>query len=474
MEPLDLARYAAPVLVLVAIAALGVWLLFGNDGGDGNQGAAMTPTTSGTTVASPTANGQGVGRATQRPGDGGAVAGVTATSTGTTGGSGQGSAATETPDEGNGGIVDPFDEPVIDVSSRDGQTLADIAREWGLNVRTLVWANQDIGDPTAVLEPGTDVAIPPVDGVVHTVSSGETLETIAEAYGVSVWDITSVIQNGVSEGSALTPGQVLTVHAASLYARSALAYYTVAPSDDLGLIASYYGLQPATIAFANGLPDAYTISGGQVLVIPPADGILVYAGEGDTVELIARIYGVDPERIRSLAFNAVPGVEQPVAGQPIMVPGLELLTQTSGKGGTDDPAADPFVVSNEDDGPAQATGTFMWPAIGNISQEFGSGHSGLDIANVEWTPVMAADGGVVTFAGWNDFGLGYAVAIDHENGYVTWYGHLAESPAVAVGERVSQGDWLGPMGSTGRSTGPHLHFVVLLDDVFQDPLAYLP
>jgi murein DD-endopeptidase MepM/ murein hydrolase activator NlpD len=486
-EPIDLMRYAPLALLLLAVVAVGGWLLFGgDDGGDSDRSGAASATQTTAALANATATSA---RATQQPGAGGAA--VTSTATSDTSGTDAGTGATTATETGagddtgtdtgddtgddTGTIVDPNDVPIIEVLSQEGQTLADIATEWGLAVRTLVWANQHVNDPTAVLEPDTSVVIPPVDGVVHYVSEGETLESISQAYGVAVWEIVSVIQNGVTADSYLEPGQALTIPGAILFSRGSIATYTVAEGDDLYLIADFYGLHPATIAYANDLPDTYLIYPGQVLVIPPTDGILVYAGEGDTVELIAMIYGVEPDLIRSLPFNELWGDAQPAPGQPVMIPGLELLQGAVGKGGAaGEPAVDPFASAAADTVPA-ATGTFIWPTIGAVTQWFEPGvHYGLDIAAAAWTPVYAADGGVVTFAGWNDYGLGYAVAIDHGNGFVTWYGHLVEPPAVAAGQQVAQGDWLGPMGSTGKSTGPHLHFVILEDGVYQDPWAYLP
>ena len=88
--------------------------------------------------------------------------------------------------------------------------------------------------------------------------------------------------------------------------------------------------------------------------------------------------------------------------------------------------------------------------------------------------LLAADGGIVEYAGWCDCGLGYYVKIDHGNGFKTLYGHMAEQPWVSAGEAVAKGDVIGPVGSTGASTGPHVHFIVELNGVDQDPLAYLP
>ena len=77
-------------------------------------------------------------------------------------------------------------------------------------------------------------------------------------------------------------------------------------------------------------------------------------------------------------------------------------------------------------------------------------------------------------AGWCNCGLGYYVKIDHGNGFESVYGHMAEPPYVTAGEAVSKGDVIGPVGSTGMSTGPHVHFIIDYDGVDQDPLTYLP
>ena len=130
---------------------------------------------------------------------------------------------------------------------------------------------------------------------------------------------------------------------------------------------------------------------------------------------------------------------------------------------------------------AAATGTasFMWPVASYvyISSRFGlrvhpitgqqKSHTGLDIASNQGTTVYASDGGTVTMAGWNG-GYGNCIMIDHGNGYVTLYGHL-NYIGVSVGQSVSQGSVIGQVGSTGASTGPHLHFEVLKNGTRIDP-----
>jgi murein DD-endopeptidase MepM/ murein hydrolase activator NlpD len=114
-----------------------------------------------------------------------------------------------------------------------------------------------------------------------------------------------------------------------------------------------------------------------------------------------------------------------------------------------------------------------WPTTGSITTYFTSYHNGLDIANATGTPIGAADGGVVTWAGWRNDGLGIAVFVDHGGGLQTWYGHFSRV-VVSPGQVVGKGQLLGYMGSTGRSTGPHLHFMVLVNYGYRNPLNYLP
>jgi len=121
----------------------------------------------------------------------------------------------------------------------------------------------------------------------------------------------------------------------------------------------------------------------------------------------------------------------------------------------------------------------VWPTAGEITTYFGEvgrfsprGHSGLDIAGPEGTAVVAADEGEILKAYWNEDGYGGLVIIGHPSGYETWYGHL-ESFDVEEGDQVKRGQEIGVMGSTGFSTGPHLHFEVRQDGQLCNPLTFL-
>ena len=127
------------------------------------------------------------------------------------------------------------------------------------------------------------------------------------------------------------------------------------------------------------------------------------------------------------------------------------------------------------------TGTFRWPTTGRITSTFGgrkspggigsTNHKGIYIANSKGTPIYAADGGTVTFAGWMS-GYGYLVRIKHNNGYETYYGHNS-SLLVSVGQHVYKGQQIARMGSTGNSTGNQCHFEIRVNGVAKNPLNYL-
>ncbi|HEV2067490.1 MAG TPA: peptidoglycan DD-metalloendopeptidase family protein [Thermomicrobiales bacterium] len=101
-------------------------------------------------------------------------------------------------------------------------------------------------------------------------------------------------------------------------------------------------------------------------------------------------------------------------------------------------------------------------------------HDGLDLAAPSGTPLLASADGEVVAAGWCDCGLGYYVEIDHGEGVHTVYGHMASQPYVSTGQQVQQGEVIGPLGSTGISTGPHVHFMIRVNGVAQNPESYLP
>lgn len=159
-----------------------------------------------------------------------------------------------------------------------------------------------------------------------------------------------------------------------------------------------------------------------------------------------------------------------VAGQYLMVPEGRPPTAAVSPIAT---SRSNFGVLTPDAGTVSATGSFIWPASGGISQGYSFYHKAIDISNGAGGAILAADAGVVAVAGWVDgYGYGNRVMIDHGNGFVTLYAHLSVVQ-VRVGQRVGRGDVIGQMGSTGRSTGTHLHFEIRQGGALQNPFNFL-
>lgn len=145
---------------------------------------------------------------------------------------------------------------------------------------------------------------------------------------------------------------------------------------------------------------------------------------------------------------------------------------TSGGGGGSGPTGTAPSVPTVVTGPVSGGG-MIWPIAGRVSQEFHAGHAGMDIFAPMGTPIYAAAGGTVISAGWNNGGYGNLVLVSHGNGLVTAYAHMSQVIAVE-GQQVGQGTLLGLEGSTGNSTGPHLHFETRLNGTAVNPRNYLP
>lgn len=153
--------------------------------------------------------------------------------------------------------------------------------------------------------------------------------------------------------------------------------------------------------------------------------------------------------------------------------GARLLSYRSGNLGlVDDGSAElPSMPSTPTS--TSTTPGFMWPTTGRVSQELHDGHDGIDIANSAGTPVRSTFGGRVIYAaeGWNG-GYGTQVKVDHGQGVQSWYNHLSRLD-VRTGDQVAKGQGVGLMGSTGRSTGPHLHFEIRVNGVPRNPRDYI-
>ncbi len=258
------------------------------------------------------------------------------------------------------------------------------------------------------------------------------------------------------------------------YRGGEIIIHQVQDGETLSSIAARYSLQLETILWENNLTEKSTLKPGQELRILPVDGVKHKVARGETIFTIGKRYGLDDDSqvqvIVDYPFNEFLNEEtfELAIGQELMIPGGIMPKAIASPTRTIR-----TIATTPDAGSVTATGSFVWPAAGRITQGYFFYHKAIDIANRSGGAILAADAGVVTVAGWIDnSGYGNRVMIDHGNGYVTLYAHMS-AVSVTPGQRVNRGDVLGQMGNTGRSTGTHLHFEVRQGGGLLNPMSFL-
>lgn len=244
--------------------------------------------------------------------------------------------------------------------------------------------------------------------------------------------------------------------------------YVIKDGDTLSGVADKFDVSIDTIKWANESVDFKKLKPGTVIKVPPVTGLVYKVRPGDTIYSIAKKFESSEQAIVDFPFNTFSDDETfaLVAGQTLIVPDGVM---------PDAPSVTTPRFANvltPDAGAVAATGNFVWPGFGRITQGYRWYHPAIDIANRDGGAILAADAGTITVAGWSSAGYGNHVIIDHGNGYTTLYAHLS-SLSVVTGQRVARGATLGQMGSTGRSTGTHLHFEIHGPAGKVDPLGYL-
>lgn len=249
--------------------------------------------------------------------------------------------------------------------------------------------------------------------------------------------------------------------------RSAVETYAVQPGDTIGGIARKMGLRVATLLWANGLTERSYIRAGQQLTVPPVDGVLHTVKKGETLAAIAQRYRANADEISS--FNKLAGGLS--VGSTIVVPNGTPPAAPAPVRRATQPSQTRVAAIPPAAAPSSAT-KLLWPTTSRrITQYFGYRHNGLDIGNKIGQPIYAADDGVVLKSQWNQGGYGYYVVLEHAGGLRTLYGHSSQL-LVKAGEKVTRGQVIALIGSTGRSTGPHIHFEVMIGNTRQNPLSY--
>lgn len=242
--------------------------------------------------------------------------------------------------------------------------------------------------------------------------------------------------------------------------RDQVITYAVVSGDTLARIAEQFGVSVDTIKWANDMKrDSLTI--GQQLKIPPVTGIVYKVKEGETIYSIAKKLRTDAQKIVNFPFNDFTDQETfaLAVGQTLIIPdGVQPEAPAIM------PVAPPPIFIT-------GTGKFLWPTQGLITQYPSWYHMAVDIANAAAPGVIAADAGTVSLVEYLRWGYGQHMIIDHGNGYATLYGHM-QAIYVKAGDRVARGQVIGKMGSTGRSTGTHLHFEVRKNGAIVNPMGF--
>lgn len=251
-------------------------------------------------------------------------------------------------------------------------------------------------------------------------------------------DGSALVANTAADGENPAVARAKTDH---------ISVYEVREGDALSRVAEMFGVSVNTIKWANDL-EGGVITPGQTLVILPITGIEYTVKKGDTIATIAKKYGADAEEIAD--FNGISDTTLAV-GAEIIIPDAEpsISKKKSSGGGSSSSSG------------VSTSGYFVWPVGGGKKTQGIHGYNAVDIGAPVGTPIYAAASGTVMVArsgSWNG-GYGNYVVIKHSNGTQTLYAH-ASSLSVSSGSTVSQGQVIGYVGSTGKSTGPHLHFEV--------------
>jgi murein DD-endopeptidase MepM/ murein hydrolase activator NlpD len=267
--------------------------------------------------------------------------------------------------------------------------------------------------------------------------------------------------------------------------------YVVQPGDTVFGIAGNFNLAPQSILWGNYdvlQDDPHNLQPGQELNVPPIDGTLYTWHEGDTLGGVAGFFGVEPQDIADWPGNNIPPGSDlsspPIeVGALLVVPGgyREFTNWSAPRISRTNPAVarllGPGACPAAYDGPI-GDGLFGWPTnlhyLSGYDYSPGANHPAIDLAGDTGHPIYASDDGVIVYSGWHNGGYGLVIVIDHGNGWQTLYAHLSQIN-FACGQATYQGNVIGLMGSTGNSSGSHLHFEIMHETYGKvNPWDFLP
>ena len=307
--------------------------------------------------------------------------------------------------------------------------------------------------------------------ILNNISPSQTNSEKAFLIDNSQNAVLLVPANHIDPNPAKGGGDISVVEGKALYAENSLSgvavdinkpgntgrisVYEVRPGDSLSQIAEMFDVSVNTIRWANDFSG--DIKPGQSLIILPISGVKHIVKNGGTIKDIADIYGADAREIA--LFNGLAEDVKLKAGDEIIVPHAEIKHEDSEDKSKS--KAKTYAKAGTSKTSVSTSGYFSNPAPGAILTQGVHGYNGVDLGASVGTPIYAAAAGSVITSkegGWNG-GYGSMIIISHSNGTQTLYGHLSENVA-ATGQKVAKGELIGYMGSTGKSTGSHLHFEV--------------
>ncbi len=267
--------------------------------------------------------------------------------------------------------------------------------------------------------------------------------------------------------AALAQMSLYVPQTAQTNVRGDITEYIVKKGETLSIVAKKFGVSLDTIIWANHLRSPKDIRAGQRLKIPPVTGIIHRVRRGETVYSLAKKYRTDPQKIVDFPFNTFANDETFAlnVGQVVVIPDGIM---PNAKPPPQYYAARRWpVVAGK-----KTSSQFIWPTSGVITQGYSWYHRAIDIADPAAPDILAAAAGTIERVIYSRYGYGHHVVIDHGNGYKTLYAHMTQI-YVHPGQKVSQGQPIGQMGSTGHSTGTHLHFEIRRGRVRLNPLSFL-
>lgn len=267
-----------------------------------------------------------------------------------------------------------------------------------------------------------------------------------------------------SQGALMKP--VLSPIEREMRARDEIIYYAVLPGDTISDIGQKFGISVNTILWENNLTGYSVIRPGQKLAILPTSGIRHKVQRGDTIQKIAKKYSANAEDI--IEFNKLASAQDIKIGELLIIPGGKKVQIVQTYGLRLMPSSNESAIAKT----IISSGKMIWPSVcKRITQYFTWRHAGVDIACGYGNPVKAAASGTIIRAqgGWNG-GYGNVIIIDHGNGTQTLYGHLGKI-LVQIGDAIEKNQTIGFEGSTGRSTGPHVHFEIRVSGTRRNPLS---